>query len=139
MRRHLRGSTAHTRGRSDDQAGDIVTGWLFRLIVFMAVVAFIGYEVIVIGLNYINSEDAAQEVARAGRTSYRETRNEDAAEDAAAIEAEFRDVEIVRFEIEDDHITAVVRRTADTIVAGDIGLLDDLTTREATSRIRWRD
>lgn len=130
MRSHLRRSS---------QSGDIVTGWLLRLVVFMAVLAFLGYEVIVIGLNYVNAEDAAQEVARTARTSWRETQDEGEAEEAALREAEFRDVELIRFEVEDEHITTVVSRTADTIVAGDIGFLDGVTTRTATSRIRWRE
>lgn len=126
-------------GRLGGESGDIVTGWLLRLVVFMAILAFIGYEVIVVGLNYVSAEDAAQEVARAARSSYRETQDQDLAEEAALREAEFRDVELVTFEVEEEHISATVSRTADTLVAGDLGFLDGVTARTATSRIRWRD
>lgn len=136
MRRHLH------RLRDDlgsDQSGDIVTGWLLRLVVFMAVLAFIGYEVIVIGLNYVAAEDSAQEVARTARTAYKQGQREDDAEDAAVREAEFRDVELNRFEVTDEHIIVDVTRTADTIIAHEIGFLEELTERTGTSRIRWRE
>lgn len=132
MRRHL-------RRFGDDQSGDIVSGWLLRLVVFMAVLAFIGYEVIVVGLNYVAAEDAAQEVARTARTAYKESQEDDDAEDAAVREAEFRDVELVRFDVTDEHIIVDVTRDADTLVAHDIGFLDGVTTRTGTSRIRWRE
>lgn len=140
MRSHLRRWTNNGTGRRlGDETGDIVTGWLMRLVIFMAILAFLGFEVITIGMNYIGSEDASQEVARTGRSALRETRDEDRAEELAQAEAEFRDVELVRFEVEDDHITVVVRRTADTLITHEIGFLEGLTERTATSRIRWRD
>lgn len=135
MRRHLRRFSRFT----GDQSGDIVSGWLLRLVVFMAVLAFIGYEVIVIGLNYVSAEDAAQEVARTARTAYIRSQDDDTAEDAALDEAGFREVDLVRFEVTDEHIIVDVTRTADTLVAHDIGFLEGMTVRTGTSRIRWRE
>lgn len=140
VRSHLRRwTTTGTGSRLGDETGDIVTGWLLRLVVFMAILAFLGYEAITIGMNYIGSEDAAQEVARMGRSAYRETRDEDRAEELAQAEAEFRDVELVLFEITDEHVTVEVTRTADTLITHEIGFLEGLTERTATSNIRWRD
>lgn len=129
----------HLRRFAGDRSGDIVSGWLLRLVVFMAVLAFIGYEVIVIGLNYVSAEDAAQEVARAARTAYIQSQDEDDAEDDALREADFRDVELVRFEVTDEHIIVDVTRNADTLVAHEIGFLEGMTVRTGTSRIRWRE
>ncbi len=140
MRSHLRRwTTSGTGNRFRDETGDIVSGWLMRLVVFMAILAFIGYEVIVIGLNYVSAEDAAQEVGRTSRTAYIQSQDDDDAEGAALREAEFRDVELVRFEVTDEHIIVDVTRTADTLVAHEIGFLEGLTVRTGTSRIRWRE
>lgn len=131
---------SHVRRLAGDESGDIISGWLVRLVVFMALFAFIGYELIVVGLNYVQTEDAAQEVARAARRAYRDTRQDERqAQQAAELEADAQDVQLVRFEVMDEHVTAVVRSAADTLLLDDVGFLEGITTRSATSTVRWRE
>lgn len=131
---------SYVRHLAGDESGDIISGWLVRMVVFMAIFATIGYELIMVGLNYVQTEDAAQEVARAGRRAYRETRQDErAALQAAELEADAQDVQLVRFEVEEEHVTAVVEDTADTLFIDDIGFLDGITTRSAKSTVRWRE
>ncbi|MDP9023473.1 MAG: hypothetical protein M3N57_12415 [Actinomycetota bacterium] len=115
------------------ETGGIVTGWLGQLVVIMAVLAFVGYEAVATGLNAVTVEDAAQEIARAAARAYAEAgRDRSAAADAAQQEAADRGAELVEFNIAEQTVTVVVRRTADTVVLDDIGWFDSLTTRTAT-------
>lgn len=128
------------RRLAGDESGDIISGWLVRMVVFMGLFALVGYEFVVVGLNYVQTEDAAQEVAREGRRTYRDTRqDEDQAQEAAALEADAQDVRLVRFEVLEEHVSVEVESTADTVFVHDLGFLDGLTTRSATSTVRWRE
>ena len=128
------------RRLAGDESGDIISGWLMRMVVFMGLFALVGYELVVIGMNYVQTEDAAQEVSRAGRLVYRDSsENEDRAEEAAELEADAHDVELVLFEVLEEHVTVEVRSTADTLFLHNLGFLDGLTTRTATSAVRWRE
>lgn len=128
------------RRLAGDESGDIISGWLVRMVVFMGLFALVGYELVVVGMNYVQTEDAAQEVSRAGRSAYRDTRqDEDQAQKAAELEADAQDVQLVRFEVLEEHVAVEVESTADTLFLDELSFLDGLTTRSATSTVRWRE
>ena len=128
------------RRLAGDESGDIISGWLVRMVVFMGLFALVGYEFVMVGLNYVQTEDAAQEVSRAARRAYRDTRqDEDQAQEAAEVEADAQDVRLVGFEVLEEHVAVEVESTADTLFLDDLGFLDGLTTRSATSTVRWRE
>lgn len=128
------------RRLAGDESGDIISGWLVRIIVFMGLFALVGYEFVVVGLNYVQTEDAAQEVSRAARRAYRDTRqDEDQAQEAAELEADAQDVQLVVFEVLEEHVAVEVESAADTLFLHQLGFLDGLTTRSATSTVRWRE
>lgn len=133
----MRTSTATTR-RAVTEAGGIVTGWLFQLVVIMAVLAFLGYEAISIGLNAVNVEDSAQETARAAARSYREDQRIDTAREAAEQQAAAEGVVLVDVSVEGDRLSVVVRRTANTLIVHEVGALEDIVTRQGTSTVNWR-
>lgn len=128
------------RRLAGDESGDIISGWLVRMVVFMGLFALVGYEFVMVGLNYVQTEDAAQEVSRSARRAYRDTRrDEDQAQKAAEMEADAQDVRLIMFEVLEEHVSVEVESTADTLFLDDLSFLDGLTTRSATSVVRWRE
>lgn len=124
----------HTRTQHAE-AGGIVTGWLGQLVVIMAVLAFLGYEVISTALNAIAVEDTAQEAARVAAGAYRDTDgNEGDARAAAEAEATERGATLTAFDIRAGTLAVTVRQQADTLLIDSVSLFDSLTTRTATSQ-----
>lgn len=114
-----------------------MTGWLVQLIAIMAVIAFVGYEVISIAVTSINLEDDARHVAVAARDAYLRG-GLGQAEEAAQATAGARGVSLVQVEVDDQSVFATVTKRADTVVVHRIGPLEDLTTPTAQGRVRWR-
>lgn len=127
-----------TSRRAGAETGGIVTGWLFQLVVIMAIIAFIGYEGIAIGLNAVNVEDSAQETARAAARSYREDQQLDNARSAAEGQASTEGVELLDVTVDGDELSVVVQDTATTIIVHEIGAMEDIVTRRGTSTVKWR-
>jgi len=63
--------------------GGIVLGWLTKLVVIMAVVGVLGFDLIAIGQAHLQASDRATTAARAAAESYQSTRNTQQAFDAA--------------------------------------------------------
>ncbi|MBW3658052.1 MAG: hypothetical protein KY457_05400 [Actinobacteria bacterium] len=119
------------------EEGGIVTGWLFQLVLVMAVVGVLGHEAISIGVTSVNLEDDARDVAVAAREAYGRG-DLTAAEEAAAGAADRLGVELLGLEVDDDTLVAEVTKQADTFFVHRIGPLEDLTTPTTRGRVRWR-
>lgn len=117
------------------EQGDIITGWLFRLLAFMAVLVVVGYEVISIGLNVVTLDDNAREVARAARDAYRVEGSLDDAEDAAQEVADLHGVEVVGLVEDGDDLIVTLEKQAPTLLVHRVGPLEDLATSTTDSRI----
>lgn len=121
------------------EVGGIVTGWLLRLVVIMAVLGFVGYELITTAINAVTVEDAAQEVARAARRVYQESgRRLDDARAAAADEARVQGVDLLDTRVEGQQISVTVSDKANTIFVHRVPRLGEFTTRTATSTVTWQ-
>jgi hypothetical protein len=118
------------------EVGGIVTGWLIQLVVIMAVIGFVGHEVISVAVTSINLEDDARDVAVAARDAYGRG-DLRAAQEAAQAAADELEVQLVDVEVGDDAVYATVTKQADTFVAHRIGPLEDLTAPTARGRVRW--
>lgn len=125
------------RAGSRDETGGIVTGWLFRLVAFVAIFAFVVFEAAAIAVNTVTVDDSAREVVRAAAIAYRTGTIEDA-RDAAMAAASDRGVDLVEVIVDGDELSAVVRSEASTIAAHRVPPLEDLTVRETTSTVAWR-
>lgn len=121
-----------------DETGGIVTGWLVQLVVIMAVIAVVGYEVISVAITAINLDDQAREVAIEAREVYRDTKRLDRATERAETAAETRDIELVEVSADDDNVYVRVRDTAGTLIIHRISALDNVTHPTAQGRARWR-
>lgn len=99
--------------------GDIVLGWLTRLVLGLAVVGLIGFDLVSLGATRFQAEDHAQSAARAAAEAYRAPSDLQAAYDAAAREAlEHGDtIDPTTFSVTPDRtVTLTLRRTAPTLL-----------------------
>ena len=123
-------------GRRSDQRGDIIASWLFQVVAFLAVLGFVAYEIISIGVTMVALDDNAREVARAARDAYRAELSLDQAEDAAEAVAEQHQAAIVGLEEDDGELTVTLQKQAPTLLVHRIGPLEDLTLATQTTSIR---
>jgi hypothetical protein len=121
-----------------DETGGIITGWLGQLLVIMAVVAFVGFEVVTIAVTSVTLQDQAREVARAAASAYGQRERLTDAQEAAIAEATELGVEVASVGLEDDRIVATITTTADTLVLHRIGALETVTRPTASASVDWR-
>lgn len=117
------------------EAGDIITGWLLRLTVFLLVASFVVFEAGAVLVNAITTTDAAQQVAHAAATTYRADRSTDAARSTAEEVAVEKGVELVDLAVERDVLSVTVRDRARTLIIHEVAALERFLVREATSTV----
>jgi hypothetical protein len=122
-------------GRLSAERGDIIGSWLLQLLVFLAVVAFVAFEVITVVVTTVRLDETAREVARAARDEYRAVRSLDRSTAVAAEVAAAHGAEVVGVTEDGDDLVVELRKQAPTLVIHRIGVLDDLTTANATTRL----
>jgi hypothetical protein len=129
------GATVAPVGRED---GGIITGWLFQLLLILAVISVLVYEVVAIGVARVALDDTARDVARVARDSYRADRSltgaRAAAEDAAADDR----ADVVGLEEADGELVVTLSGQARTLLLHRVAPLEDLATATATRRVGWR-
>jgi type II secretory pathway pseudopilin PulG len=99
--------------------GDIVLGWLTKLVAVLAVLGVVGFDVISMGSSRFQAEDHAQAAARAATETYRSAKDLQAAYDAALAEvvADGDTIDPQTFTATPDgRITLTLHRTAPTVV-----------------------
>lgn len=122
--------------RSD--RGDVILGWLTKLVLFLAVVGLLGFDAVSLGTSRLQAEDHAHTAARAAVESYRTGKNLQAAYDAALAEvaADGDTLDAPAFTAAPDgSITLRLRRTAPTLLVKRVGPLRHWTvvTRTVTA------
>jgi hypothetical protein len=110
--------------------GDIVLGWLTKLVVVLSVVGLIAFDGISIATARLSVEDQATAAAREASRAFQQTRNVQAAYDTAvatAVEADpLNAVPPGAFRAQQDGtVTLVVQRTATTLVLQHIKWIAD--------------
>ena len=118
----------HDRRRTDD-TGDIVLGWLTKVVVGLGLLGLIAFDAIAIGTARLSVQDQAGVSARAASESYLHNHDAQAAYQAAAEAAAEADptneIPPSSFTAEPDGtVTLRVRRTAGTLVVQHIGWID---------------
>jgi hypothetical protein len=106
--------------RSD--RGDIVLGWLTRVVVVLAIVAVLGFDGVEVGLSTVQLQDQANEAATAGRDAYAQHHDVAEALRAAADTAKQDDIQNVvvkgSFVVErDGSVSITLTRPIHTVVA----------------------
>jgi hypothetical protein len=106
--------------------GDIVLGWLTKVVLTLAVLGVVGFDVVSLGLARVVAEDHAQDAARAAGAAFRESKDLQTAYDAAVAEALTHGdtVDASTFTISSDgRPTLTLRRTVPTLLVEKIGPL----------------
>ena len=115
--------------------GDIVLGWLTKLMATLAVLGVLGFDAISLVSTRFQAEDHAQTAARTAAETYRSSKNLQAAYDAAVAEvARHGDtIEPTTFTVAPDGaVTLTLRRTASTMLVEKVGPLRDWALVETT-------
>ena len=102
-----------------DDRGDIVLGWLTKLVVALAVLGVIGFDLISLGSARFQAEEHAQAAAREAGARYSSTKDVQAAYDAAVGEvAQHGDtIDPQTFTVAPDGtVTLTLRRSAPTML-----------------------
>lgn len=114
------------------EAGDMVLGWLLRLVVTVGVFSLVVFEVVVVVLAAIRADDAAGEVARVATVAYGSSGSFDQATTAAEEVVAERDVELTTFEQDGATLMVEVSTRAETLVLHHLPGTDGLVTRTAS-------
>lgn len=120
------------------EQGDILSGWLLKMLLTVAVIALVAYEAISIGVTTVALDDNAREVARVARDAYRSDQSVEVAAEAAAVVADRHGAEVVSLEDEGEDLVITLQRQAPTLITHRIGPLEDLTMASVTTRITWQ-
>lgn len=126
-----RGSRVH------DERGDIITGWLGQLLVVMAVVGLLGYELLSVAITTLTLDGDAEQVVDAAADAYDRAQSRDDALEAAEAEAEQRGAEVVDVVVEEDQLVVTVSRPTPTLIVHRIPGLEGTADVAATRRSRW--
>ena len=121
--------------RPSGDRGDIVLGWLTRLVAVLAVLGLIGFDAISLGLARFTAEDHAQAAARAAASTFAQTHTPQAAYDAALGEvvAHGDTIDPASFTTaQDGAVTLTLSRTAPTLLLERVPPLRDWAQMSAT-------
>lgn len=120
-----------------DERGDIITSWLAQLLVVMAVVGLVGYEVLSIAITTLTLDGDAEQVADAAADAYERDESRDVALEAAEAEAERRGAVVVDLVVEEERVSVTVSKETPTLVVHRIPGLEGTADVAATRRSRW--
>jgi hypothetical protein len=136
--------TAGADGRSRQvrpwrrETGGIITGWLLQIVVFLAVVSVLVFEVVAIGVAHVSVDETGREVGRVARDAYRDQRSLDVAREAVERSLAGRTAALAELEVEGDEVVLTLTMPARTLLVHRVGPIADLATAETTRRVRWR-
>lgn len=120
-----------------DQDGE-VSSWLLQLVVLLAVVGLVGYELVALGMTTVRVDEVALEVARTARDEYRAASSLDRAEAVAQEAAETHGATLIAVETDEDALSVTLEKQANTLLVHRIGPLAERVTPAATRSARLR-
>lgn len=109
-----------------DDRGDIVLGWLTKLVVTLSVLGVIGFDLVSLGATRFQAEDHAQTAARAAAGAYAGPTSLQAAYDAAVAEvvAHGDTIDPQTFSVSPEGtVTLTLHRLAPTLLVEKVGPL----------------
>jgi len=117
-----------------DARGGIVLGWLFKIIVMLAILAIVSFETGAIIVAKVTADRVAIDAASEAGQVYFATGSPAKAEDAAKQVAAKDDVQVVGFEVVTGgtYVRVSVRKKASTFIVQHIGFLKRFATANST-------
>lgn len=118
------------RGTWTRDAGYLVSGWLVKLTIVLAVIGVAGFDVVSVIAGHIDAEDDAQSAATAASSAWSSTHNVQQAYAAAVASVTTSGEKVLTkdFSIDaDGTVHLLVQRHIRTLVAGEVGPLRHFT------------
>lgn len=135
---HSSPSPGQQRVRRTEEHGDIISSWLIQLVIFMAVIGFLGYEFLSMATTALTLDGVADRVANVAADAYADDQDLATTHDAAAAYAEDSNVKLIDVRVEDKIVFVTVQDRANTLVAHRIGPLKRFSAPSVTRREKWR-
>lgn len=117
-----------------DERGDIIAGYVIRLVAGLALVGLVVIEGAAVSFNRLSLEETVNRAARAGASAYADHRSGDAVERAVAERLDHAGAELVHLKIHRGSVSVTGRRPAHVLVSDRVGALSTLVTSEHTGR-----
>ena len=123
----------------NDDRGDVLASGLAKLVGFLLALALVVFEVVAIGVNYVQLDDIAEEAVRAGASATEHRRTEAHVERAILAALEHHEgVRLDDLDLGPDAIEVTVARTARVLVLDRLGPLADLADNSLTKQGEFR-
>jgi len=135
---HWRRTEGNEALRAKDEGGDIISSWLMQLVVFMAVLGFVGYEFLSMATTALKLDGTADRIANITADVYADAEDLEDATEAAQLAADDENVELIEVRADDRVVFVTIRGAANTLISHRIGPLDRFTHPSVTRRERWR-
>ncbi|HJR18690.1 MAG TPA: hypothetical protein VJ922_03135 [Actinomycetota bacterium] len=119
-----------------DERGGIVTGWLLKLVLSLAIFGVVAFEAGAIVVAKVTIESVAGDVLSEAREAYRPAEDAEQAEKAARAVAERNDAVLESFDVVDNGsaIVVTVSKKAKTLLVHRIGFAEDWAIARSTRR-----
>jgi hypothetical protein len=135
---HVHGADRGANVAAGREDGGIITGWLLQLLMILAVISLLVYEVVAVGVARVALDDTARDVARVARDTYRAERSLGAARTAAEDAVADGRADIVALDEVEGELVVTLSEQARTLLLHRVAPLEDLATATATRRVGWR-
>ncbi|HWH30379.1 MAG TPA: hypothetical protein VNU26_15740 [Mycobacteriales bacterium] len=125
--------------RCRDDRGDIVLGWLTKLVVVIGLLGLLAFDGISLGLGRLKAEDHAQSAAREAVFAYRDSKDVQRAYEAslAALEESGATLDPEAFVVHaDGSVTVTVEHTMSTFVVEKVDAIAGWARSTATATAR---
>jgi len=123
--------------RWGSEVGEVITSWLLRLVMIMAVLGLVVHEIVAVVVNRVVLDDSVRVVALSSADTYRETRSLDRAIRSAQESAREEETRLVDLNEADGEVIVTLERAARTVLVHRLGPLRDLAVSTGTGRVRW--
>ena len=124
------------------ESGDIILGWLTRIVIGFSLVGVVGFDGVSIGVAHVSAADDANTVARSASHAWLDTHQAAAALQAAQSTAEEHDETVISSSLKvatDGTVDVEIERTATTLVVRHIHALRSWVTITAAGSGKYTD
>jgi len=114
-----------------DERGGIITGWIIRLLIGVAIAGLALFETGAVIVNLVSTDSLASRAAEAAAESYARDGSTTKARQACERRAEEAGADCIELTVRRSTVSARVRKVAPTLVIDKIGPIEQYATAEA--------
>jgi hypothetical protein len=124
--------------RRGGEDGDIITGWLLQLLMILALISLLVYEVVAVGVATVSVDDTTRDVARVARDTYRADRSLSTTIRASEAAAAEENTVVDALEVVEGELVLTLSKRARTLLIHRVTPMQDVATASSTRRVRWQ-